>query len=85
MTNQEIFDKCKEKAEAIINEINTIPKGWELWLMVRNNEIDWTIQSESTRSIGHVFSRWSHQYEQVDWSDIAHELWMDLYNSRGDN
>ncbi len=86
MTNQEIFDKCKAKAEAIVNEINTTPKGWELWLMVRDGEVDWTTQTENTRSTGPVFSKWSHQHtKKVDWGDIAYELWMDLYNSRGDN
>ncbi len=84
MTNQEIFDKCKAKAEAIIEEINTTPKGWELWLMVRDNEVTWTTQTENTYSVGPVFSRWGYQHSKiVGWNDIATELWKDLYNSRG--
>lgn len=85
MTNQEIFDHCKTMSETILNEINTTPRGWELWLMVRDNEVTWTTVTGSTRSTGHVFSRWGHQDKKVDWNDFTHELWLDLYNSRGDN
>jgi hypothetical protein len=83
MTNQQILDKCKEQAETILQEVNTTPRGWQLWLMVRDDEITWTTVSESTRSTGPVFSRWGHQEETVDWETFSQELCQDLFNSRG--
>lgn len=85
MTNQNIFDKCKAMSETILNEINTTPSGWELWLYVRDNEVTWTTETENTIPIGPVFSRWGHQDEEIYWNEFADRLWRDLYNSRGDN
>lgn len=85
MTNQEIFNACQAMYEAIINEINSTPGGWELCLMVINDKITWVTVMENTRLMGHVFSRWGHQDEEIYWNEFADKLWRDLYNSRGDN
>lgn len=85
MTNQEVYDLCQEKITEILQEINTTPPGWQLWLMVENDQITWTTQSQSTRAIVPVFARYGHQREKLTAESFQDELWRCLYNSRGDN
>lgn len=87
MTNEQIIRKCEEKKDEIMEEINSTPKGWKLWLYIEDDEISWTTVTESTyyAGYGELFSTWYYQAEEKNWNEIKTTLWRDLYNSRGDN